>query len=110
MWRSIRIFLLLLVLLAVALQAWLDQRATHSWRAPLWVGLYPLNGDGNASTEEYVAALQAKDFAAIEDFFAREARRYGLALEQPVHLELYPEGSKLPPALDPAADPMPEAA
>jgi hypothetical protein len=105
-WKSIRILLLLVVLLAVALHAWLDRIATQSWQEPLWVGLFPLNGDGSASTEEYVATLQAKDFGAIEDFFAREGKRYGLKLEQPVHVELYPPGSKLPPQLDPEAGPL----
>ena len=106
MWRAVRIFLLLLVLLAVALHSWLDTRATQSWQEPLWVGLFPLNGDGSALTQQYLAALNARDFAAIEDFFAREGKRYGLKLEQPVHVELYPTGSKLPPELDPAAGPL----
>jgi hypothetical protein len=105
-WKSIRIFLLLLVLLAVALHTWLDRVATQSWREPLWVGLFPLNGDGSASTAEYLATLRAKDFAAIEDFFAREGKRYGLKLEQPVHVELYPQGPQLPPTLDAAAGPV----
>ena len=106
MWKSIRIFLLLAVLAAVALQTWLDRVATQSWQEPLWVGLFPLNADGGAPAQEYVAALGVKDFAAIEDFFTREARRYGLELEQPVHVELYPPGSKLPPSLDPSAGPL----
>ena len=106
MWRGIRIFLLLAVLAAVALQTWLDRVATQSWQEPLWVGLFPLNADGGAPAQEYVAALGVKDFAAIEDFFTREARRYGLELEQPVHVELYPPGSKLPPSLDPSAGPL----
>ena len=38
--------------------------------------------------------------------FAREGQRYGLKLEQPVHVELYPPGSKLPPSLDPSAGPL----
>jgi hypothetical protein len=105
-WKSIRILLLLAVLLGVALHAWLDRIATQSWQEPLWVGLFPLNGDGGATTEEYVATLQPKDFGAIEDFFAREGKRYGLKLQQPVHVELYPQGSKLPPALDSAAGPL----
>jgi hypothetical protein len=105
-WKSIRILLLLLVLLAVALRTWLDRAATQSWQEPLWVGLFPLNGDGHASTADYVARLRAEDFHAIEEFFAREAKRYGLKVEQPVHVELYPPGSKLPPALDPAAGPL----
>ena len=106
MWKSIRIFLLLLVLLAVALHGWLDRVATQTWQEPLWVGVFPLNADGSAPTQDYVAALTVKDFAAIEDFFAREGRRFGLKLEQPVHVELYPPGPKLPPALDPGAGPL----
>ena len=106
MWKSIRVALLLLVLLAVALHTWLDRVATHSWREPLWVGLFPLVGDSSASTGEYVASLQARDFAALENFFAREGGRYGLSLEQPVHVELYPQGSALPPTPDPGAGPV----
>ncbi|HYX74179.1 MAG TPA: hypothetical protein VE819_05785 [Steroidobacteraceae bacterium] len=106
MWKSIRIVLLLLVLLAVALHAWLDRVATQSWQEPLWVGLYPLNGDGSVAAADYLAALRASDFGAIEDFFAREAKRYGLNLEQPVHVELYPQGSKLPPTLDRGVGPL----
>jgi hypothetical protein len=105
-WKGIRIVLLLLVLLVVALHAWLDARATQSWQEPLWVGLFPLNGDGSASTEEYLATLQAQNFGVIEDFFAREGKRYALTLDQPVHVELYPQGAKLPPTLDPAAGPL----
>ena len=106
MWRGIRLFLLLAVLAGVALNAWLDRIGTQSWQEPLWVGLFPLNADGSAPTQDYVAALTPKDFAAIEDFFAREGRRYGLKLEQPVHVELYPPGSRLPPTLDPSAGPL----
>ena len=106
MWKGIRILLLLLVLLAVALHAWLDARATHSWREPLWVGLFPLDADGNPSTKQYLASLRPKAFGAVEDIFAREGKRYGLTLEQPVHLELYPQGSKLPPTIDAGAGPI----
>src|SRR5215469_14984770 len=61
---------------------------------------------GSATTQEYVATLTPKDFTAIEAFFAREGQRYGLKLEQPVHVELYPADSKLPPSLDPSAGPL----
>ncbi len=106
MWKSIRIVLLLLVLLVVALQAWLDRVATHGWQEPLWVGLFPLNADAHASTGDYLGTLRPKDFTAIEDFLSREGKRYGLKLEQPVHVELYPAGSKLPPAPGPDSGPL----
>jgi hypothetical protein len=105
-WKNIRIALLLLVLAAVAMDAWLDRVATQSWRDTLWVGIFPLNGDGSARARQYIGGLTVKEFAPIEDFFAREARRYGLKLEQPVHVELYPPGRQLPPSLDPAAGPL----
>jgi hypothetical protein len=75
MWKSIRIALLLLVLAAVSIHTWLDRVATQSWREPLWVGIFPLNGDGSPQAQQYIQGLTVKDFAGIEDFFAREGRR-----------------------------------
>jgi len=99
MWKAIRIALLLFVLAGVLITSWLDRVATQSWRETLWVGVYPLNGDGTTQSEHYVASLKVADFADIEAFFTREAHRYGISLEQPVHVELYPKGSELPPLL-----------
>jgi len=105
-WRSIRILFLLLILGAVSLQQWLDRVHTQSWREPLWVGVYPLNGDGSPAAQHYIDGLAAKDFAPIGEFFAREAHRYGVPVDEPVHVELYPQGSGLPPALAPGAGPL----
>jgi hypothetical protein len=98
-WKNVRIGVLLLLLALVAAQQWLDRVATQSWHDPLWVGIFPVSADDSAKTRAYVAGLTPKDFADIEAFFAREARRYGLAVSQPVHVELYPAGSALPPQL-----------
>jgi hypothetical protein len=103
LWRNVRILLLLLVLLAVALRTWLDRIETQSWQRTLWVGIYPYNGDGTAQAQRYVEALSVQDFADIEEFLSREGERYGLALAQPVHIELYPQGAQLPPLLEPGA-------
>ena len=103
MWKNIRIAILLLVLGGVAVHSLLDRIATQSWKQTLWVGIFPLNGDGTPSAQRYVESLTARDFAGIDAFFAREAHRYGIALEQPVHIELYPPGAQLPPALAPDA-------
>jgi hypothetical protein len=106
MWRNIRIFILLLVLFGVALNTWLEQRATQSWKQPLWVGIFPLNGDGTPRAQAYVESLTANDFTDIETFFEREGHRYGLAVDEPVHIELYPVGHELPPALEPTGNPF----
>lgn len=106
MWRNIRILFLLLVLLAVALQQWLQRVHTQSWQETLWVGIYPLNADGSGMAQSYIEALKPADFAPIETFFTREAHGYGVQLDEPVHVELYPQGKQLPPELAPGAGPL----
>jgi hypothetical protein len=103
-WRQLRILLLLLVLALVAAQAWLDRVKTTSWRQPLWIGIYPLNGDGSSTAARYIDTLAPASFADIEQFFAHEAHRYGLTIEQPVHIELYPSPVSPPPMLAPGSN------
>jgi len=57
MWKNIRIALLLLVLAAVAINALLDRIATSGWKDTLWVGIFPLNGDGTPMAQHYVEGL-----------------------------------------------------
>ena len=102
-WKAIRIALLLVALGVVATQAWLDRRSTRDWTETLWVGIYPLNGDGSDAADSYIASLDGKRFAGIEDFFAREAPRYSIAIDRPVRVELYPRLARLPPRLAPDA-------
>ena len=109
MWKTLRIGVLLLILALVVAQQWLDRVATQSWRDPLWVGIFPVNADGSAKTQDYVASLTDQDFADIEAFFTREAHRYGLAISAPVHVELYPAGRELPPELPRDAGPFARA-
>jgi len=99
-WKTIRITVLLVVLVIVAGRTWLDRVETQSWKRPLWVGIYPLNADGSPSAQSYIADLSAADFASIATFFEREAHRFAVALDEPVHIELYPQGKELPPQLD----------
>lgn len=96
----------MLVLVIVAGRTWLDRVQTQSWKDPLWVGIYPLNADGSRAAQGYIADLSPGDFRAIETFFEREAHRFGVALDQPVHIELYPAGQELPPELERSAGPL----
>jgi hypothetical protein len=105
-WRPLRIALLLLVLAIVASQTWLDRITTTTWRAPLWIGIFPLNADGSAAADRYVRALTPAAFAGIERFFAREAQRYEVAVTQPVRIELYPVADEMPPLLASGAGPL----
>jgi hypothetical protein len=103
MWRRIRIAVLLFILVIVAATTLSDRRRTTDWSFPLWVGVFPVNGDGAPVTAQYIAALELNQFAAIDGFFAVEAREYGVTLEQPVKMVLYPPVTELPPRLQPSA-------
>lgn len=82
--RRLRIALLLVVLAVVALGQWQARALVTSWETPLWVVLHPLAADGSDAAAHDVASLDAERFAPLEAFFAREARRHGVTLEQPV--------------------------
>jgi len=103
MWRRIRIGVLLVILFIVVASTWSDRQRTTDWSFPLWVGVFPVNGDGAQLTGQYIAALGDEQFTAIDEFFAAEAREYGVTLEQPVKVVLYPPVTELPPRLPPSA-------
>lgn len=106
MWKLIRVSLLLSLLIGVAATTWLDHETTTAWKAPLWVGIFPMNGDGSDTAASYVRGLTVRDFADIETFFANEASRFGVPAARPVRIELYPSPDDAPPALEPGAGPL----
>src|SRR5258708_22037066 len=103
MWRGIRIAILLVLLVLVAGGAWLDQRRTTSWEHTVWVGAFPLNADGSETASAYIASLSDADLQPVTEFVAREARRYGVSIEQPVSIRLYPAPATAPPLAAPDA-------
>lgn len=98
MWRKIRILLLLYVLLMVAVSAWLSRARSTDWGDTLWVTVYPINGDGSAASSKYVAGLSQSTFDPIAKFFAREGEHHGLALAEPVRMQLGTTLTESPPA------------
>lgn len=101
MWRRVRIGILLLVLFVVAGGAWSDRQRTTDWSSTLWVGVFPVNGDGATTTARYINGLEQEQFVDIEEFFSREAAEHGVSLGQPVKVVLYPQVAELPPRLEP---------
>lgn len=95
--RKFRITLLLLVLFFVGMNSWLTKLRTTDWNEPLWVVIYPVNGDGESATARYIRQLSNEDFKSVENFLAREARRYGLGITEPVTVKLAPEVTERPP-------------
>lgn len=104
MWRKFRILILLLILLFVALNTYFDRVYSTDWDIPLRVTIYPINGDGSAEVEQFIARLAPDRFQPLEKFFENEARHHGVAMERPVRFKSDPPLRALPPALDRGAN------
>lgn len=107
---TLRIAILLAVLVFVALGAWLDKRRSTDWDSTLRVTVYPIAAGTDAATTGYLASLEEADFDAIEAFFANEARRHGVALDEPVRVRLSRAAPGLPPAAPSDPGPLSVAA
>lgn len=95
--RLVRIAILLTVLLVVTANYWLGKSRLAGWDQPIWITIYPIAADGQAATAGYVKGLEAARFNDIGAFLARESHRHGRALGEPVHIQLAPSLTLLPP-------------
>jgi hypothetical protein len=102
-WRALRITVLLLVLLVVAGQVWLDRFSTTRWQRTVYVGAFPVSADASTATARYLAQIDEGQIDEVGGFLRAEARRYGIGLDEPIELKLYPTLTLTPPALDSGA-------
>ena len=100
MWRKLRIAILLLILAIASYSNWYDRLSTTDWDETLWIGIFPVNADDSESGESYIASLSTGDLADIERFINAEARSYGVRIDRPVRVDLYPEVGEKPPLHD----------
>ena len=97
MLKTVRIIFWVALVLTALIQVW-EEYQSLQWRKPLHVALYPVNADGSAEVEAYMANLQEKDFEVISQYFSREAIRYQLPLHRPIVFLLGPGVKEIPPA------------
>lgn len=99
MFKAIRIFVLLLVLLFVSVSTWLTQARSTDWDNSLYVKVYPINGDGSDIADDYISKLELRHFTSIESFITREVERFGHSLANPVRMEFGSPIRDQPPKL-----------
>ena len=105
-WKTARICLLLLVLFIVGMNTFMTGRWTTDWDEPLWVGIYPINGDQNEHIDHYIDSLSEETFLALADFFSEEAEAHELPLAEPFTVHLAPPVKELPPAPPQGRNPL----
>jgi hypothetical protein len=105
-WRTARISVLLLILLVVGLDTVMTGRWTTDWDDPLWVGIYPINGDHQEQIDDYIDGLEEDAFLPIAEYFSEEAQAYGLDLSEPFSIRLAPPVDELPPPPPQGSNPL----
>ncbi len=106
MFELLRKFALMMTLFVVGMGTYLTMQNTTDWREPLWVQIYPINGDGLDSTDRYIKKLDADDFKAIEAFMQREAGRYRVKIKRPIKMVVGREIFEQPPVPPKTANPL----
>ncbi len=105
--NALRIFrqaTVLIVGVMIVVGNFIGQARVTSWDETLWVGLYPIAGDDQAASQDYLNGLDARQYDGIEKFLASEAKRYGLGLERPFRVNLGQGLDELPPSPPPSGN------
>ena len=95
--KAVRIAILLTILIIVGLNAWQTKAKITSWKHPLWVVIYPINGDNSETSSLYIDSLEKESFETIETFLEVEANRFGLDIDEPITIQIAPEIKSMPP-------------
>ncbi len=98
MFKALRIFILLFILTAVALDAWRTKTQSVEWKYTLPVNIYLINGDDSPVAAAYMHTLTVEDFKPIATFMRDEAVRYGRASSASIEIRLGGKIDARPPA------------
>lgn len=95
--KTLRIALLLFILIAVIHHQASDRERFTSWETPVFVTVFPVNGDDSERAERHIETLEEADFEPLIGFLQREGLRYGIALDRPMYVQLGNPVTELPP-------------
>ena len=97
MFKALRIFILLFILVGVALGTWRARTHSVEWKYTLPVNIYLVSGDTSPVAAEYMRNLTVEDFKPIEKFMRDEAARYGRTASASIQIRLGARIAALPP-------------
>ena len=95
MFKKLRVALLLSVLIVVIANAYRD--GNQNWDRVVYVGLYPINADGSATTQAYIEQLTPQDFKVIDSYMAEQSKQFGRPVK--MYYRLGEPVAKKPPAV-----------
>lgn len=78
--KTIRITLLLLILVYIAADTFLNNERATDWERSLRVAIYPINADGSEQTQRYIKQLQESDFDSLNSLLEVQGKKYNKEL------------------------------
>jgi len=104
--KIVRISLLLIILAHVVLSTYVTQPRITDWSNPVWVYIYPIIGDNNDATQEYVESIDDNHYSQMEAFLKSEANRHGREIGSPIFLQVTKPSYEHPPIVPSNANPL----
>jgi hypothetical protein len=95
--KVFRILILLVILAATAFYTKAQRLSSTGWLEPLGIVIYPINADGQASTDRYIKQLKESDFQSIDHFTAKQSKKYDVLAKKPTTTHLGKKVHTLPP-------------
>jgi len=97
MFKQVRILFALIILLFVAASTYLTKERVTSWQKPLYVYIYPINGDATQATQTYINSLSDTKFSSISRYMSQQAAQYSHVTAEPFIISVSPQVKSKPP-------------
>jgi hypothetical protein len=94
-----RIFLLLSVLFALVVGAWMTEKRMAAWERPILVTVYPIAADDRPSTLAYARSIDAATFRDVNRFFETQAMPYGFSVTPAFRFQVAEASTDRPPSM-----------
>lgn len=101
MFKLIRILILLMILFGVIGTYLVQRDVAQDWNGTLRVQIIPVLADDKANTKRFVASLDDTDFAEIEKYLIRQAKRFGRDLSVGFDVKVLAAIDQTPPLVPP---------
>lgn len=95
--KTIRISVLLLVLVYIGIDTFLNNERATDWKRSLRVVVYPINADGSEAAQKYIKQLRRSNFDSINKLLESQGKKYDQELTEPLRISLAPQLHSLPP-------------
>lgn len=104
--KIVRVSLLLIILANVLISTYVTQPKITDWSNPVWVYIYPIIGDNNDATQQFVDSIDENHYVAMEQFLKAESNRHGREIGNPIFLQITEPSHEHPPNLPENANPL----